>query len=111
MDIAALVYAIISAVFTIMLGVVGYFLKRTLGLVDRLEQELKRIEESKLSVTRFAEFQQETNKRFEKLTQDAEDAWREFLTREDFLREQAKTERKLEQIYNLLIERRSVCIC
>ncbi len=55
------------------LGVISYFLKRTIDRIDRCESDIARIKE-------------------------------DYITKEDFFREQAKTDRKPDKIYDILLE-------
>jgi len=58
---------------TLLIGVIGYFLKRTVTRVDEIERDVRDIREN-------------------------------YIVKEDFFREQQKTDRKLDRIMDILLE-------
>lgn len=55
------------------IGIITYFLKRTIDRIDKCESDIAKIKE-------------------------------DYITKEDFFREQAKTDRKLDRIMDILLE-------
>ncbi|MDO5125352.1 MAG: hypothetical protein Q4D35_03130 [Ruminococcus sp.] len=68
-----IITAIINIVLTGGLGVISYFLKRTMDRIDKCESDISKIKE-------------------------------DYITKEDFFREQGKTDRKLDRIMDILLE-------
>lgn len=68
---------IITIVFQLILtggiGIITYFLKRTIDRIDKCESDIAKIKE-------------------------------DYITKEDFFREQGKTDRKLDRIMDILLE-------
>ncbi|NCB52453.1 MAG: hypothetical protein EOM54_11345 [Clostridia bacterium] len=95
MDAGTLFYTIISVVGTILLGVIGFFLKREMTRGDRVEQDVKLLDVTKAD-------KEDVEKLESSVTKIKED----YITKEDFYREQAKTDRKLDRIIDILLERK-----
>ena len=94
MDVMALFYSIVSVAGGILLGVIAFFLKRTIARSDKVEADVKELQEKKASKV-------ELQKVSDCVSQIKED----YITKEDFYREQAKTDRKLDRIIDILLER------
>ncbi len=77
----------------LILGVIGFFLKRTISKVDRLD-------ECKAS----KEHVDELSKQVDGMEKTIGDIKTNYLTKEDFFREQAKTDRKLDRIMEILLD-------
>lgn len=92
MDTGAIITIVIS-VCTVVIGIIGFFLKRTFNRVDQLDQcKASREELSTLS------------DRVEAQGKTIGDIQTSYLTKEDFFREQAKTDRKLDRIMEILLD-------
>ena len=93
-------------------GALIYLLKRSLfGRVDRLDESVKRLDESTVKKADDIERikQDYTPRRVHDKDHDATQAeikkiTENYLTKEDFFREQAKTERKLDTILDILMK-------
>ena len=107
MDAATLFYTIVSVVGGILLGAVAYFLKRTMDLVDGCVKDIKALNDGKVGKDEFKTFRDETKEKFGKISRDIEGIREDYITKEDFFREQAKTDRKLDMILDILLERKS----
>ncbi len=106
MDAAALYNTIVTVVGGILLGVIAYFLKRTISLVDRCEKDIRELDAAKVSEKDFCNFKADTEKKFDKISGDIESIREDYITKEDFFREQAKTDRKLDMILDILLGRK-----
>lgn len=102
-------------------GIIAYFLKRTMSRVDKTESDLNKvkeeyvpskanekvIDECKRDIRQIRESytpKQEHVKDIDELRKDVKVMKDKFLTKEDFFREQAKTEKKLDRIMDILME-------
>ena len=83
------------AIFTagLIFGVIAFFLKRAFNQVDRIEKE-------KASRTELCELKTEVSD----LEKTIGEIKTNYLTKEDFFREQAKTDRKLDRIMEVLMD-------
>lgn len=88
---------IISTVFQLILtgglGIITYFLKRTIDDIDKCQSGLEKVKENYVS-----------KEDFDKCKIDITEVKQNYLTKEDFYREQLKTEQKLDKIMDILME-------
>lgn len=106
MDAATLFFTIVSVSGGILLGVVSYFLKRTISHGDSCAKDIKDLSDNKTSKEEFASFRADVNGKVEKISHDIECIREDYITKEDFFREQAKTDRKLDMILDILLGRK-----
>ncbi|MGN1305325.1 MAG: hypothetical protein ACI4YB_09860 [Oscillospiraceae bacterium] len=83
------VLSIYSGVLTILIGVIGFFLTRTFKELD-----------NKVSSKEF----EVAKKDIEKNTEDIRRVKDNYLTKDDYFREQAKVDKKLDSIMEILME-------
>jgi hypothetical protein len=75
------------------IGIITYFLKRTMDAIDKCKIGLDKVRDSYVS-----------KEEFDKCKNDITDVRQNYLTKEDFYREQLKTEQKLDKIMDILLE-------
>ena len=75
------------------IGIITYFLKRTMDDIDKCKSGLDKVRENYVSKDEF-----------DKCKTDITDVKQNYLTKEDFYREQLKTEQKLDKIMDILME-------
>jgi hypothetical protein len=85
---------IVGGVGAILLGVLGFYLKREKDRGDRTEADVRKLQETKAS----REEVKELSACVAKIKED-------YITKEDFFREQAKMEKKLDRILDILIRK------
>lgn len=92
------ILAIVTLVFGIIVSVIGFFLKRSFKSLDT--------KASKEEVNKKASKEEVETLDDEvcKLRSSVDTIKTDYLTKEDFFREQAKTDRKLERIIEILME-------
>lgn len=107
---------LIGVLLTLLIGALGWMVKRSLDKIERkldsaatkaeLEKEVggckQQIAEIQHTYTTRSQHQQD----WTECHNDIKSIQRNFLTKEDYFREQAKTEKKLDQILNLLMKGR-----
>lgn len=93
MNFSQLATALVSLGISLLLGVIGYFLKRTIADVDKLRSICATREELSAALKELSE----QRKDISAIKED-------YITKEDFFREQAKTDRKLDRIMDILLE-------
>ena len=84
---------IYSFILTAALGIIGFFLKRTIDQVDK-----------KASKEEMNLFREEIKEQNDKHSKNIECIKETYITKDDFYREQAKTERQLSRIIDILLE-------
>ena len=112
---------IITTAITLGIGVISYFLKRTMNQVDRTIQQLQEVEQDSATKEDLKETTNELkkdiekiredytpknthNKDFDECRKDIKEIRQNYLTRDDFIREINKVDRKVEQMLNMMIE-------
>ena len=86
---AAMILSVYSGVLTLLIGVIGFFLVRTFRELD-----------CKVSSKEFESAQKD----IEKNTDDIRRIKDNYLTKDDFFREQTKTEKKLDDMLKILMD-------
>lgn len=84
-----LMQSIVMLIITGAVGVIGFFLKRTINHQDKFA--------TKEEVSNLEDRVSKNEKSIEKVRED-------YITKEDFFREQAKTDKKLDRIMDILLE-------
>lgn len=98
MEFGADTWWIISTAATVAIGIISYFLKRTMSKQDRHEEDINHIKLTYVTRDQLKEFKEETNNGINKLQKDIEDIKENTLKKSDFLRQQANTERMIERL-------------
>lgn len=98
MEFGADTWWIISTAATVAIGIISYFLKRTMSKQDRHEEDINHIKLTYVTRDQLKEFKDETNNGLGKLQRDIEDIKENALKKADFIRQQANTERMIERL-------------
>ena len=100
--------------------IITYFLKKTMDKIDKTDLKIQEIEKDYLTEVAHEKIIKEVKKDIQDIKtdytpktesvkefrNDLKEAQKQFLTKEDFIREQRKTENKLDEIYKLLLKER-----
>lgn len=118
---ASLIPTIVSLTAGLLIGIIGYFLKRTMSRVDKTEESLtalitnikdtfvtdKVTNELKADIKQIREDYTPTSvhdKAYDECRLDIKEIKEDYITKEDFFREQSKLERKIDKIMDILME-------
>lgn len=113
---------IITTAVTLGIGVISYFLKRTMNQSDKTIQQLQSVERNAATRAELKESREELRgeinriredytpkqtheKDFDECRQDIKDIRANYLTRDDFIREMNKMDRKLDQMLELMLKK------
>ena len=113
---------VITTAITLGIGVISYFLKRTMNQVDRQGEEIRKIDEKTVTKTSMKETADELKKDireirdnytpkevhtkdFDECREDIKHIRSEYLTKEDFIREINKMDQKLDRMLDLMINK------
>lgn len=98
-----LIYFVITTVITIAIGIISYFLKRTMDKIDRLESEIRESRETQYQLSeKYATKAEvaEIKANMQKLS-DNIDYIKEHTTKnEDFIRTMTRLESKIDSYYS-----------
>lgn len=103
MEFGADTWWIVAAAATMAVGVISYFLKRTMSKQDENEKDINHIKLTYVTQDQLKEFKEETNDGLKKLQKDVEEIKDNTLTKADFFRLQANTDKKLDKLYDLVL--------
>lgn len=103
MDIT-LPWPFVTTVIGITVGVISYFLKRTMDSLDRCAASVQKMEVAKASSEDVTKVRSDLQGRVDSLNRDIASIRQDYITKEDFFREQAKTDRKLDMIIDMLMK-------
>ncbi|GHV17389.1 hypothetical protein FACS189425_03540 [Clostridia bacterium] len=85
---------IITTVVGLVIAIISFFLKQTIGRVNKNSEELGDIRQNYVK-------RDELDKQFGKLSRDVEKIRDNYITKDDFVRELSGLDRKLTQLLNL----------
>ena len=95
------IITIILFVCNIILSVMSWLMKRTVGTAL---DDVRKLDETKASRPELTVVREDLQKQIAKNSSDIETIKADFLTKEDFYRVQARTENRLDEIVNILLE-------
>lgn len=113
---------IITTAVTLGIGVISYFLKRTMNQVDKTVSHLQEVERDSATKEDLKESTEELKEDIKKIREDytpktvhkedfnecrndIKDIRANYLTRDDFIREINKMDRKLDRMLDMMMER------
>ncbi|MDD6488321.1 MAG: hypothetical protein PUG48_00690 [Clostridia bacterium] len=104
MEFGADTWWIVGTVATVAIGIISYFLKRTMSKQDEHDKDIHQIKLTYVTKDELKELKDETNSDLKKLQADVEEIKDKSLTKADFYRLQSNTDSKIDKIYDLLIK-------
>ena len=94
----AVIISIITLIITTVVSIIGFFLKRTMGRVDKCEERLEEIpnkyESAKQHAKDIADFKEE----LKGVKADVKTISNDFLKKEDFVRKMSEIDTKFERL-------------
>lgn len=117
----SIIPTVVSLSAGLIIGIIGFFLKRTMSRVDKSETDIsnikekyvtsqqhdKTVDECKADIKQIREDytpKQAHEKDIDGCIFDIKAIKEDYITKEDFFREQTKTDRKLDKIMDILLE-------
>lgn len=104
MEFGADTWWIVCMAATAAVGIISYFLNRTMSKQDRHEEDINHIKLTYVTKDELKELKEETSNGLGKLQRDVEEIKDNTLTKADFYRLQSNTDNKIDKIYDLLIK-------
>ncbi len=97
-------WVVVGVLASLALGAIVYFLKRTMGAVDTHEKDINEGKRTYATKADLKELKTEMRDETKTLAEDVAEIKDNYLKADDYYRAQAATERKLDQIYALLLK-------
>lgn len=95
---------ILGTLSTVVVAVISYFLKRTINTVDGHDRDINEIKRTYVTKGELKETRDELKDGLEKVSSDVEEIKENCLSKRDYYRVQAKTEEKIDKMYDLLLQ-------
>ena len=95
---------VVGYIVTACVGVIGFFLKRTMTRLDATEKDVQTIKENYVKESDHKDSLHKIDEDIKDVKKDIKTMNANFLTKEDFFREQRKTEQQLERILDILLK-------
>ena len=96
-----------GTVITLAIGVICYFLKRTMTQVDAHDKDINTIKQTYVTKDEFKELRSEIKEDLDKLSGNMDDLKERSLSRQDFYRAQAETNDNIKRIYDMMLKSHS----
>lgn len=94
----------ITTLATLAIGIIGFFLKRTINKTDEHDKDINVIKQNYVTQDDFAAYKNQSRDDMKQLTADMSELKEKCLFKEDFYRTQASTDKKLDRIYDMLYQ-------
>lgn len=98
------VWWLITVIVTVVIGIIGFFLKRTMTKQDKHGDDIEHIKLTYVTKDDLKEVKANFKDSTDKLQHDVEAIKDTCLTKRDYIERQAQTEARLNQIYDLLLK-------
>lgn len=106
MNFGADTWWIICTITTVVIAIIGFFLKRTMNTQDTHSKDINRIKLTYVTKEELKETKEGLSADI-KLTQvDVKEIKEQMLSKQDYYRLQTQTEQKIDKIYDLLLKQR-----
>lgn len=103
MNISTETWWILTTGATLAIGIITYFLKRTMSKQDKHEEEINHIKLTYVTKEDLKDVKLEFAKTTQKLQKDIEEIKDTCLTKKDFIREHMNLENKVDKMYEILV--------
>jgi hypothetical protein len=96
--------AVLGAAVTLVIGIIGYFLKRTMSTVDTHGKDINDGKLTFATKEELKDLKAEMRGETKSLMEDVAEIKENYLTKDDYYRAQIETNHKLDRIYEHMIK-------
>ena len=104
MNLPELITSLAVLAVTIIVGIIGFFLKRTISAVDSCVSEIKDIKKDYATKEELDTFRGDIKDEIRKISSNIDDIKDNYIKKDDFVRSMSDTNTRLERIYNFLLD-------
>ena len=104
MNLPQLITSLAVLAVTIITGIIGFFLKRTISAVDSCASEIKDMKKEYATKEELDAFRGDIKDEIRKISNDIGDIKDNYLKKDDFIRPMSEINARLERIYNYLLD-------
>lgn len=120
MSLSPFEWSVIGALATLAIGVIAFFLKRTMNKTDEHDKDISHIKQTYVTKEDLKELKSEFQNDIEKISSDVAEIKDNYLKQNDFYRVQASNDRKqdtmqdninrqMDKMYSLLLKMNGDC--
>ena len=102
-------WIILGVIATLAIGIIGFFLKRTMNTTDTHDKDINEIKRTYVTKDELRELRTEVRDEIKDLADDIAEIKKTCLTKDDFYRKMVDVERKQEKILDFLLKERGGC--
>lgn len=100
MNYAEIITALLMLAITIVVGIIGFFLRRTIGEVDKNTSDIEEIKNNYVKKEELNAFREDLRR----LSENVDDIKDNYIKKDDFVRAMADTNSRLQKIYDFLLD-------
>ena len=89
---------------TVVVSIIGFFLKRTINTVDSVVSEVKDIKRDYVPRKDLENLRDSLQSEIQKISNNVDDIKDNYIKKDDFIRSISDTNTRLERIYNFLLD-------
>lgn len=104
MNLPQLITSLAVLAVTVIVGIIGYFLRRTISAVDTCASEIKDMKKEYATKAELDAFREDIKDDIRKISDNVDDIKDNYIKKDDFVRSLADTNGRLERIYNFLLD-------
>lgn len=94
----------IGIVVTAVIGIISFFLKRTIDDVDACRADIDSMKEKYVTKEAIDKFQDDVSGKLDTIQEDLKEVQINYIPKEDFFKEMTKFDQKMDRILNLIID-------
>lgn len=104
MNLPQLITSLAVLALTVIVSIIGYFLKHTFSAVDDCASEIKNMKRDYATKEELDTFRGDIKDEIRKISSNIDDIKDNYIKKEDFVRSMSDTNTRLERIYNFLLD-------
>ncbi|WP_195270763.1 hypothetical protein [Eubacterium sp. 1001713B170207_170306_E7] len=98
------VISVFLSIGTLILGVIGYFLRRTISDADACRADINEMKEKFATKASVEKFQEDVSGKLDIIQRDLNQVQLNYIPKDDFFKEMSKIDNKIDRIQDLIIE-------
>ena len=104
MTLTAMEWTVLGGAASALIGVATFFIRRLILANDEHGKDIQHIKQTYVTKEDFSDMRKELRVETKKLSENMEEVKDKYLTKDEYFRTQAATEKKLDKMYDLLLK-------
>lgn len=105
MNLSPIEWGVLCTVASAAIGIIGYFLKRTMNTTDSHGRDINEIKRTYVTKDELKEIKSELRDMVKELSADISQLKNSCLTKDDYYRKQVESDRKVDRLYDIFLEK------